>query len=554
MACFEETASRKLFFSGSVSFSSHRRAPTLTTEDIFGWVGHELDGKLAIEAVAGEGGFGIVYRALHLGFQEHLAVKCLKVPPQLKPAQRDYFLRTFTNEARLMRKLIRATTGVVEALDVGVATSPKGQWTPYISMEWLSGESLDRRLEEARHNQNHQNSILDALDLLAPIADALSIAHTMGIIHRDIKPANLFLTQVASGVLLKILDFGIAGVMTDLPGIDKATLDDAGALTPGYCAPEQFSTAFGATGPWTDVYSLTLVLLELISGRPVRAGCDLMGAFTMATDPKRRPTFASLGVDADPRAEALLEKALEQDVLARIADVKRLWNDLREIFKTKSLSRKTIVNVPWVQGPGANNPTLNIASDQTISINAFGESEQYLIHTGQPVAKQNIDRISATVETQYEDRKFTLLMLDTAELETLFESSPPDQAEKKIGAEIDRVAAHIEAAGGLLVQRIDGRLTAVFGAHRVHSNDTERALLTALDCSQMPVGSTSVALKGIVHTGLGFTITSVGAAGSNVALRGPILQQANSLIRLACAGEILASDFVKKRLTGSFNF
>ncbi len=129
---------------------SRRLIPMI--EDPFGWVGHTLGEKLKVEAVVAEGGFGVVYRALHLGFSERVALKCLKLPAKLEDAARDEFLAAFTAEGKLLHRLSRSNAGIVQALDVGAATSPNGTWTPYLALEWLEGESLEddmtRRLRE----------------------------------------------------------------------------------------------------------------------------------------------------------------------------------------------------------------------------------------------------------------------------------------------------------------------------------------------------------------------------------------------------------------------
>src|SRR6188474_3873611 len=110
------------------------RCGRMDRPDPFGWLGSVIEGQFAVEAIAGEGAFGIVYRGTHLGFEAPVAIKCLKMPADLQPEQRQAFLATFRAEARLLHRLSRRTTGIVQALDVGVATSPTGAWTPYTVM------------------------------------------------------------------------------------------------------------------------------------------------------------------------------------------------------------------------------------------------------------------------------------------------------------------------------------------------------------------------------------------------------------------------------------
>ena len=84
-------------------------------DDPFGWVGATVDGKYRVDEVVGHGGFGIVYRAHHLGFEEKVALKCLKLPKELQGGDRDRFRDSLVAEGRLLLQLSRATTGVVQA-------------------------------------------------------------------------------------------------------------------------------------------------------------------------------------------------------------------------------------------------------------------------------------------------------------------------------------------------------------------------------------------------------------------------------------------------------
>src|SRR5450432_3137974 len=188
-------------------------------KDPFEWVGKTIDDQFTVEEVVGEGGFAVVYRGHHKGFDEKVAVKALKFPAKLGEEERARFLESFKAEGKLLRKLTSADAGIVQALDVGAATSPNGTWTPYLVLEWLEGETLDADLKGRAKSGAAGRSLGDAITLLDPAARGLATAHGMGIAHRDVKPANLFLKSPESGGSekrsLKIVDFGIAKVMTD---------------------------------------------------------------------------------------------------------------------------------------------------------------------------------------------------------------------------------------------------------------------------------------------------------------------------------------------------
>jgi serine/threonine-protein kinase len=310
------------------------------TLDLFGWVGATVDGKYRVDAVVGQGGFGIVYRAHHLGFDQTVALKCLKLPQTLMGAERDRFRETFLAEGRLLHQLSRADAGIVQALDLGAAVSPNKRWTPYLVLEWLEGRPLDRDFAERRASGAGGRSINEAIGLLTSAARALAVAHAQGVAHRDIKPANLFLADVAGRTVVKVLDFGIAKVMSESESVTRAfeeTGASPGAFTARYGAPEQFSRRFGATGPWTDVFALALVFVEAVINKPALDGRDATQLFVAAADADRRPTLRTLGhEDVSDAVEAVLARALAVDPRARYATAGEFWDALESAAQALS--------------------------------------------------------------------------------------------------------------------------------------------------------------------------------------------------------------------------
>ncbi len=301
------------------------------SEDPFGWVGAALDGKYQVDAVVGRGGFGIVYRAHHLGFDQTVAIKCLRIPQTLSGSGRDEFERDFLAEGRLLHQLSRATAGIVQALDVGAVVSPNAIWTPFIVLEWLDGLSLEADLAERRRVGLGGRSLREAVELLNSAARALALAHEQGIAHRDIKPANLFLTDLGGRTTLKILDFGIAKVVSESDSISKAFEETGTSLqtfTARYGAPEQFSRRYGATGPWTDVFALALVLIEVVAGHAALQGADVAQLFIASADTVHRPSLRELGFDPGSGIDAVLQIALAVDPKQRYGNAAAFWDAL----------------------------------------------------------------------------------------------------------------------------------------------------------------------------------------------------------------------------------
>lgn len=304
---------------------------TAAEDDPFGWVGATVDGKYRVDEVVGHGGFGIVYRAHHLGFEEKVALKCLKLPKELQGGDRDRFRDSLVAEGRLLLQLSRATTGVVQALDVGAVVSPSKIWTPYLVLEWLEGTPLDRDLLQRRERNEGGRSLGEAIELLDGAIRALGVAHGMNIAHRDIKPANLFSVEVAGKRTIKVLDFGIAKVLAESDSVTRAFEQTGGtvaAFTARYGAPEQFSRRFGATGPWTDVFALALVFVEVVLGTPALEGTDAAQLFVAASDKLIRPTLRGRGFDPGDAVEAVLATALSVDPRERYPNATAFWDAL----------------------------------------------------------------------------------------------------------------------------------------------------------------------------------------------------------------------------------
>jgi serine/threonine-protein kinase len=300
-------------------------------DDPFAWEHATIDGKYEVDAVVGRGGFGVVYGARHLGFGEKVAVKCLRIPQTLSSDERSQFQQSFLAEGRLLHQLSRATAGIVQALDVGTAVSPNGTWTPFLVLEWLEGRSLEQDFTGRRKDGVPGRTLRESIQLMDSAVRALEVAHSQGIAHRDIKPANLFITEIGGRTTLKVLDFGIAKVVSDSESMTKAfeaTGASLQAFTARYGAPEQFSRRYGSTGPWTDVFALTLVLIEMVIGRSPLDGSDAAQLFISAADTLHRPTLRTHGVETSDAIEAVLKTALSVDPKERYPSAGPFWDAL----------------------------------------------------------------------------------------------------------------------------------------------------------------------------------------------------------------------------------
>lgn len=292
------------------------------------WVGHVIDRRYRLDLRIARGGFGTVYRAFHFGFERPVAVKLLRVEPEVAVVlgdARNKLVADLRTEGGLLARLSTLTTGTVQALDVGDTTSSTGEWAPYLVLEWVDGEELGKYA--ARRGKMLLDEIVALLD---PVARALEAAHSLGIAHRDVKPGNILVTQVGSRQQTKLLDFGVAKVMTDavLERARAATRLSFLAFTPAWAAPEQFDPSLGRTGSWTDVYAFALVLVSLLSGHQPYGETGLELAMR-ALDKERRPTPRTLGLEVSEAVELVFARAVAIDPRNRYATAGELWSALQ---------------------------------------------------------------------------------------------------------------------------------------------------------------------------------------------------------------------------------
>jgi serine/threonine protein kinase len=223
--------------------------------------GDVLEGRYRIEEKLGEGGFGAVFRATQLNIDRKVAIKV--VQPQLLAMGSG--LERFLREAKVAQRLEHPN--IVRMYDFGHTEDG----TPYIAWELLKGKPLDAILEEGIPVAPSR-----VVRICLQVLKALMEAHAQGIVHRDIKPANIFLSEFSGEPdFVKVLDFGIAKALDVTEDNKSKALTMAGQIigTPNYMAPEQVEGK--AVGPGADLYSLGLVMAELLTGQAVFQGTGL---------------------------------------------------------------------------------------------------------------------------------------------------------------------------------------------------------------------------------------------------------------------------------------
>ena len=288
---------------------------------------------------------GVVYLAQHPVFHRKVAIKLLHA---VLARDADIVARFF-NEARAIHMV--AHENIVEILDFG--QTPDGQ--PYFIMEYLSGESLSDaiapRPDARRPGRSH---------LRFKCARRWARRTRKGIVHRDLKPHNVQLVIKADGALqVKILDFGVAKILASPDGASSVKTRTGSLMgTPLYMSPEQCKGA-GVLDHRTDIYSLGVILFEMLSGRPPfnAEGVGELFAKHMLEDP---PLVTEFAPGAPPHMAAAIMKSLAKDAAAR--------------FQSMEDFRKAIVGEIRVTAPASTGvrrlSNAQTTQAQTISVKA----------------------------------------------------------------------------------------------------------------------------------------------------------------------------------------
>jgi serine/threonine-protein kinase len=289
--------------SAPASVSHFSRPRPVEAEDLL--IGVELAGTYRIERVLGEGGMGRLYEARHLRLDRSFAVKVIHHPL----AERDDMRARFDREAKVMSRV--QSDHVVDVVDV--VSAPDGRTC--IVTELLSGSDLEQHLKAS----GGRLSAREAVGLVRQCLRGLSAAHSLNIVHRDLKPANLFLARdAAGGVVLKVLDFGVAKLGGD------AEMTNTGVIvgTPAFMAPEQ-ARASTQADVRSDIYAVGAVLYRMLTGQSPYGGADSNATLIkLMEESPERPSLIERSIA--PALEAVIEKAMARDPAQRFQSAAEL--------------------------------------------------------------------------------------------------------------------------------------------------------------------------------------------------------------------------------------
>jgi formylglycine-generating enzyme required for sulfatase activity len=267
----------------------------------------EQFGHYRILQKLGAGGMGAVYRAHDTKLDRPVALKV----PHLLPGKGREVLQRFLREARLAAKLRHPNICPIH--DVGQIDG-----IDYLAMAFIPGKTLAELISPQRPMAPAQVAAL-----VRTLALALHEAHAAGVIHRDLKPGNIMIDERKEPV---IMDFGLAYSLQS----DDSRLTQSGAVlgTPAYMSPEQINADRQALGPRSDVYSLGVILYQLMTGRLPFTGPVMAVLGQVLTQEPPAPSAVRAGVD--PGLEAICRKAMAKQPEERFASMAEFAGALKD--------------------------------------------------------------------------------------------------------------------------------------------------------------------------------------------------------------------------------
>jgi hypothetical protein len=426
--------------------------------------------RFALEERIAQGSFGEVHRGRDRTTGAPVAIK--RVHAHLAGAAT---LARFEREAALLERV--DSPHVVRCLACGVDADGRA----CLVLEWLDGEDLGRRRARAL-------TIADAVDIVRQAALGLEALHRAGIVHGDVKPSNFLVSEPPGGPrAVKLIDLGVARTTEGAdPAVEERILG-----TPSYMSPEQ-ARGEGLSGPASDLFSLGVVLYELVAGRRPFDAREPFAALAKIALEEPPP----LGAIA-PGLDALVAKALAKAPGARFGSARAMADALAALPRA-----------PRGAGRAAGAAAVDVAPHGTSRLvtAVFGAFSAERPRSGEGGWRRG-------------------------------DSSPPAGADgEPASAGVERFADLVAAHGGVAHRLLGGRVIAVFGAARSHPDDAARAARAALAAATL--------------RGARLAITTASAAGGVAGLSGASIERGATALEHAHPGLVRVDEATARLIEG----
>lgn len=402
------------------------------------YLGKTLDGRYRLDAVLGQGGMGMVFRATQTSMSRPVAVKTLHPSLAIAPT----FYERFKREAELASRLHHPN--IITIYDFG----RDKDGTCYYVMELLEGESLRQLVK-----REGPMTLRRAAAVLEQAALGVAHAHRQGVVHRDIKPHNIMISRVDEHEFVKVLDFGLVKA---LEGEEEDQLTSTGQVlgTPQYMPPEQAGGE--SVDPRSDLYSLTGVLFYTLTGnspfgaKTVRKA--LQAALTLPA-----PTVGSMRVGAPvpPGIDALVKKGLAVEKADRFADAEALMNELHAALE--GVSDAVLDAMPQKTGAAGSKEGSGSSGADKSSKPSAASQKRGSVPKALPKAVASPEIVESTKSVPF-DRKVTapaMEAIETAKQPKLVVTPPSSSNLGRIAAVMVPVMAVAAGATWFFLRRAD---------------------------------------------------------------------------------------------------
>jgi serine/threonine protein kinase len=292
----------------------------------------ERFGRYEILTELGRGAMGVVYKARDPKINRVVAVKTISLAGQPAEEELEYRERFF-REAEAAGRL--SHPGIVTIFDVGEEPETRA---PYIVMEFVGGQSLDKLLSRG----DHKLPVETALQLTLELAEALDCAHGQGVVHRDLKPANILLTEDGHA---KIADFGVAKL-----NLANHTLAGRALGTPAYMSPEQLNGE--DVDGRSDLFSLGVLLYTVLTGyKPFQGNSALTVSFKVVNHDPIPATI--LDTELPQGLDYIIARSMAKDRAERYQTAMEMVRDIQHLREGRE---------PWNTAKLPASPTIRAAS------------------------------------------------------------------------------------------------------------------------------------------------------------------------------------------------